>query len=760
MRETIDESGLLTVWSELRYSAARALLLLFSVSHLVVLHHPNHVFDLSYIPLFLAIDACRQRLLRPVSDTLRSVAGLPSGWVNHGRPCPPRVLFHFGSVPPAVARHRPRSGRPATEQLQHSLEDQIYRLLRKVRLITNASVQSLFALPGNQPFVFVEGGRPPGDSDPLLAQVRLLHKLCLSDERGTSPPPDAVSALWPTQPASAGAAVSPSFATLVSRHLSTARGRGFDDNVGKHLAAPNFDLPPANLWFAACSKLYDELVATPAGSAFSKPLASLRSALDSDTRFSEARCAKVLPMAVSAYQEGLPARYSLDFHNRKLLSAMAVFRLHARGPCCGQYLARLEEECGRLWRQGRQICEALSLTGNPCINPVHRLPGQPEDEDDLEHRRPEMDHCSGVRYLSTCNCGRRQRQRDDPFTVRRANYEFYAALAESCCGGLQQHEFPVFRPGANKARAAVVSAADGGSEVAERTAPDPDNATISPTFGLGLSQGEADEAERSGGPTSSPSDISVTVKQESRRAPEVLPSTEEYLDGMVTTTTPRHLLPEYPSFSLVCLGQSSLYSHAAGLQGFLQGSNYLLPWELRMKTEKLDTRKGYIKKKETYDIYAKIFIGFEYECPRGHRFMLSAPDRVMKVAAAAQVKDSAATVATSDMPLYFNCPCSKKLKPFVSQLMRLHVVTPKSAVRVTLEPRVQPQPPDGAVFVPGGERGALELSPAAYWLLRLPYLYRECGGSTAAPPRQEVPPVGRGRLLKDMFGVVIRDDVL
>ena len=51
--------GLLTVWSELRYSAARALLFLFSVSHLVVLHHPNHVFDLSYIPLFLAIDACR-----------------------------------------------------------------------------------------------------------------------------------------------------------------------------------------------------------------------------------------------------------------------------------------------------------------------------------------------------------------------------------------------------------------------------------------------------------------------------------------------------------------------------------------------------------------------------------------------------------------------------------------------------------------------------------------------------------------------------
>lgn len=60
---------------------------------------------------------------------------------------------------------------------------------------------------------------------------------------------------------------------------------------------------------------------------------------------------------------------------------------------------------------------------------------------------------------------------------------------------------------------------------------------------------------------------------------------------------------------------------------------------------------------DTYDIYAKIFIGMEYECPRGHRFMLSAPDRVMKALGTSLVKDSAATVANSDMPLYFNCPC-------------------------------------------------------------------------------------------------------
>ncbi|XP_037082118.1 protein smg8-like [Pollicipes pollicipes] len=178
LKNKIDENGFLTCWSELRYSAARALLFLFSVSHLLVLYHPSHVFDLSYIQMFLAIDACRQKLLRHVTDTLRSVPGVPSGWVNQGRPCPPRVLFYFASCPPAVARQKARAGRPASEQLQHSLEDQIYRLLRKVRVITNASAQSLFALPGNQPFVHVESAAPAGDGDPLLAHVRLLQRLC------------------------------------------------------------------------------------------------------------------------------------------------------------------------------------------------------------------------------------------------------------------------------------------------------------------------------------------------------------------------------------------------------------------------------------------------------------------------------------------------------------------------------------------------------------------------------------------------------
>lgn len=43
------------------------------------------------------------------------------------------------------------------------------------------------------------------------------------------------------------------------------------------------------------------------------------------------------------------------------------------------------------------------------------------------------------------------------------------------------------------------------------------------------------------------------------------PSTTEYLPGMLTLNSPPGLLPVFSSWSLVCLGASSLYSHNVGM---------------------------------------------------------------------------------------------------------------------------------------------------------------------------------------------------
>lgn len=62
----------------------------------------------------------------------------------------------------------------------------------------------------------------------------------------------------------------------------------------------------------------------------------------------------------------------------------------------------------------------------------------------------------------------------------------------------------------------------------------------------------------------------------------------------------------------------------------------------------------------------------------------------------------------------------RSTKPLIAQLMRVHVVTPKAPVHVTLNPKVQPAPSPCPVFVTGCQE-PMRLSQSAYWVLRLPY---------------------------------------
>lgn len=106
--------------------------------------------------------------------------------------------------------------------------------------------------------------------------------------------------------------------------------------------------------------------------------------LSTDLLFSEQRCLKVLPIALARYQEGLPGHYSQMLHEAKLNAAIALFAAQARGPVFQQYNEQLISDCQAYWEAGRQLCEVLSYTGNPCTLPKHSS---------------DVEHCSGVRYI-------------------------------------------------------------------------------------------------------------------------------------------------------------------------------------------------------------------------------------------------------------------------------------------------------------------------------------------------------------------------
>lgn len=248
----------------------------------------------------------------------------------------------------------------------------------------------------------------------------------------------------------------------------------------------------------------------------------------------------------------------------------------------------------------------------------------------------------------------------------------------------------------------------------------------------------------------------IDDKKKQKSDKDDIKDTGNHLQGMLTLTSPPGLLPEYPSWSLVNYGTSSLYSHNMGLSeshqpGFWPNTNYLLPWDVVVyvkiqhgagstnstssssnsatnatpttvapeenQTEGCKSKKD--KQKWVPQFAVKVFIGFEYECPRGHRFMLAAPDKILKAAPGCIVKDKGQKVAESDMPLYFPCLCGRG--NMMAQLMRLHVVTPKAAVHVKVNPRIQPAP-GAPIFVPTLD-GPTTLTQAAYWILRLPYIY-------------------------------------
>lgn len=83
------------------------------------------------------------------------------------------------------------------------------------------------------------------------------------------------------------------------------------------------------------------------------------------------------------------------------------------------------------------------------------------------------------------------------------------------------------------------------------------------------------------------------------------------------------------------------------------------------------------KSKGGKEFVVKIFVGVEYECPRGHRFMASAPDKVLKATGNGIVKDSGnkVTSSTADMPLYFPCPCRYvNIKNLIHEYLKIKLI--------------------------------------------------------------------------------------
>ncbi|MEE6469644.1 hypothetical protein FKM82_008706 [Ascaphus truei] len=756
------------------------LLYLFSVCHILLLAHPTCSFDITYEKLFRALDSLRQKVLPSLKLPLKDcVVGLD--WKLNARPCPPRLLFVFRlngalKVEPRVqglpAPEKPKKHSPK-RRLQHALEDQIYRIFRKSRVLTNQSINCLFTVPANQAFVYIVADQ---DEDPIGMLLEGLRHNCTVKEAESLVPITGprryqmmrhnrqLSFTVESNTSLSGQLVDCTLREFLFQHVELVlTKKGFDDSVGRNPQPSHFELPTYQKWVGVALKLYDVILenkdddppAFPGGFP-PKLLANMKvleGFLDADTKFSENRCQKALPMAHSAYQSNLPHNYTTTVHKNQLTQALRVYSQHARGPAFQKYAIHLNEDCYKFWSSGHQLCEERSLTDQHCVHKFHLLP-KSGDKIEPERNPPILYHNSRARSTGSCNCGRKQAPREDPFDIHSANYDFYQMLEEKCCGKLDHINFPIFQPSTPDPAPAKneTPPAPQEGEVEEEKLKDkePQTQGDSTSLSLALSLGQSTDSlgtypadPQAGGENVEAPGHGTEDKGEKR--PSLVDrqaSTVEYLPGMMHSNCPKGLLPKFSSWALVKLGSAKAYNFHTGLDqlGFIPGTNYLMAWDIVIRTKPedegdLDTNSWPAPNKSIpgkrsaevmgrgrrRDDMARAFVGFEYEDSRGRRFICSGPDKIMKVIGNGP-KESAIKALNSDMPLYILSPSQGRgLKPHYAQLMRLFVVVPDAPLQIVLAPQVHPGPPPCPVFSP--EKQDITLPPDGLWVLRFPYSY-------------------------------------
>ncbi|KAJ4725008.1 Smg8/Smg9 [Melia azedarach] len=133
-------------------------------------------------------------------------------------------------------------------------------------------------------------------------------------------------------------------------------------------------------------------------------------------KFSTLWCERSLPAAKEIYLKDLPACYPTSQHEAHMEKALQAFHSMVRGPAVPLFAKMLEDECKSVWESGRQLCDAVSLTGKPCMHQRHNV-----GNDESQIGTAVKSHSSGYVFLHACACGRSRRLLSDPFDFESAN---------------------------------------------------------------------------------------------------------------------------------------------------------------------------------------------------------------------------------------------------------------------------------------------------------------------------------------------------
>ncbi|VDO59868.1 unnamed protein product [Heligmosomoides polygyrus] len=735
----------------------RLLHFLSIVSHLMVFVESSTRFDISLADMLSTVNRIRKNMRETVSEMLEHTSKEASEWVREGRVACPRILFAFqrNIIRTELGYVKKRE---ICDKLEHNLESQIYTVLKCYKLVDQQFGDSFGYVPESDAYVNV--------MQPVSVNVNPLADI-LEIALGKEPVEETDDK---TDMAAENGALleTPSFPRFLRTHIDTIRAT----------KSKIFEIPKLELWIKYARALIGLI--EPESDVLTRK--ALNQYVNRQLQFMRMLNAKHIKEAIARYTgtssgftkgKALPDRprnqvvFTKAEHDEKVAVAIAYLDAVLVGDR-DEAIAQVRAACDNLWQGGMRGCEQISMTGNRCHLKVHAAVGDAS----VDPSAWEM-HSNDITYLSTCSCGRRQAVRRDPFTLKEANYDFYFEnKIFSCCAGLEKHVFAVLEDDDTDAEKGVWSANEnweegegagsnplfpvdaGMSRDRQNSADDNNPEAADEEEGTGSDTGEDSasnaepEAIESSSQSSQDDDVHYRdihsylddeavsfVKNPHTKLDEAAIAFEArlkklrakqipFLEGVPHSLSPA-LPPLFPSWTLTCIGPNSYYTHSYGLRdqpNLKLGGEYLYPVTVQLEVDPVvwDRDMQYVQAVEGVSSRGpprktrrmpseiekvKLFVGMEYECPRGHRFF----------------------VAENGEPLRL---------PKTAQLMRVHVVTPKAPITVTIQPAVELPGQEGHF---GTGEAPLQLSWARYYILQLPFIY-------SGPSGVWIPPVGLDRV--------------
>ncbi|KAG0185021.1 hypothetical protein DFQ28_010088, partial [Apophysomyces sp. BC1034] len=474
--------------------------------------------------------------------------------------------------------------------------------------------------------------------------------------------------------------------------------------------------------------------------------------------FSRTNSLEIMRKCIETYVQESPPYYTQKYHLWKREKVMLLYSSLSRGPCAAEYGLRLEKECNLIWTQGRQGCEHVSLTGKECrLKLGHGTRAVEEDDNNIKHVREDRAmagrHSSGCSFFHSCNCGKSQKLREDSFDILDANFGFYSKF--TCCLGNGRAAIDFQKSQLGTCQNLVLSQ--------EFPVSDSSLLYLGPSSTYRNSVGlEKYEGIASNTNYMLPWTLATKAEvaaRDQRRLPvdqksKTIDKNEWPLPGKsveVVSTSTRPSLPPISSLeAFPALGTTPIGEVPKTVE------------EPKKEKRRRDTRRR--DKEHRLEGLIRGYVGAEYECPLGHRFLSCADGRVCKLGHKGHPKEHGNYFVHQDLPLFVLCLCNFASHPekpkadVTAQLQRLYMVTPADvSVTIAVKPIVKFKRENQETVELKIFDETLVLPPNGVYVLRLPYIYRHDGKPIIPEPDVEKR-INNGFLQKDCFQVHFLED--